>query len=104
MKHLFIIYGDTHETKVNTHEYIDSSDEELLTVVKEIWKTIDEYEQLPVEENVQGEEIVPEQKRESTAVVICIEELPEPVGNANSWAAEINRKEREPRIQTGELP
>ena len=46
VKHSFIVYGDTHETKVNTHEYIGSSDEELLTVVKEIWKIVDEYELL----------------------------------------------------------
>ena len=49
MKHSLILYGDTHETKVNIHEHIGSCDEELLTVMKEIWKIIDEYELLPVE-------------------------------------------------------
>ena len=36
VKHSFIVYGDNHETKVNTHKYIGSSDEELLTAIKEI--------------------------------------------------------------------
>ena len=29
VKHSFVIYGETHETTVNTHEYIGSSDEKL---------------------------------------------------------------------------
>ena len=57
MKYLFIVYGYTHESKVNDHEYIGSSDEELLTMTKEIWKIIDGYELLPVEKNEQGEEM-----------------------------------------------
>jgi len=39
----FIVYDNTHETKTITHEYIGSSDEELLTVVTEIWKRVDEH-------------------------------------------------------------
>ena len=78
MKHSFIVYGDTHKTKENTHEYIGSGDEELLTVMKEIWKIIGEYELLPVEKNEQGEEMAPGRERDTTTVIIGIAELPVP--------------------------
>jgi len=94
VKHAFTVYGDEHETKVNTHEYIGSSDEELLTVVKEIWKIVDEYELLPVEENDQGEQMAPGREREPTTVVIGIGDLPRPAGNAAQRNAELARRER----------
>ena len=37
-------------------------------------------------------------------MVIGIRELPEPAGNANARAVEINRREREQEIQIEELP
>ena len=94
MKHSFVVYGDTHETKVNTHEYIGSSNEELLTVVKEIWKIVDEYELLPVEKNEQGVKMAPGQRRDPTTVIIGIGELPMPAGNPNARAAKMSRRER----------
>ena len=63
VKYSFIVYRDTHEIKVNTHEYIGSGDEELLTVVKEILKIIHEYELLPVEVNSLKEEMALGQER-----------------------------------------
>jgi len=94
VKHTFTVYGDEHETKVSTHEYIGSSDEELLTVIKEIWKIVDEYELLPVEENDQGEQMAPGREREPTTVVIGIGDLPLPGGNAAQRNAELARRER----------
>ena len=94
MKHSFIVYGVTHETKVNTHEYVGSSDEELLTVMKEIWKIVDEYELLPVEKNEQGVEMAPGRERGPTTVIIRIGELPMPTGNASAKAAETSKRER----------
>ena len=91
MKPSFIVYGYTHETKVTTHEYIGSSDEKLLTVVKVIWKIVDEYELLPVEKNDQGEEMALGREREPTSVVILANVFKDQIA-AKSFEDKINEE------------
>jgi len=82
---------------VITHEYISSSDEELLTVVKENWKIMDENELLSVEDNNQGEGMAPGRKREPTTVEIGIGELSPAARNANAGVTETNRRRERAR-------
>ena len=65
-----------------------SSNEELLTVIKDIWRLINEYDLLPTERNEIGEEMAPGRSREPTTVVIGVDELPEPTEIANARATE----------------
>ena len=94
IKHSFTVYGEDEITKVNTHEYIGSSDEELLNAIKDIWKIIDEYELLPTETSAQGIEMAPGRTRKCSTATIGIGDLPEPTGNNAQREAEWRRRER----------
>ena len=80
VKHKFTVYGEEDETTIMTQVYSGTSEEELLIAIKDIWETVDEYDLLPLEEDNNGEEMGPGRTRRATAVIIGVDELPEPRG------------------------
>lgn len=63
-----------------TQVYSGMSEEELLIAIKDIWETVDEYDLLPLEEEANQEEMGPGRTRRATAVIIGVDDLPEPRG------------------------